>query len=112
MNASPHDEGWEVRPERKQANLDFKKNPGSSDPRPAHVRNFLDCVKTRRAPVLNLDVAHRVSTTAHLGNIAYRTGHKVVWDSAKEIVVGDKAADKLVSAPYRKPWKLPYLSRT
>jgi predicted dehydrogenase len=107
-----NDEGWEVRPERKQANLDFKKNPGSSDPRPAHVRNFLECVKTRRAPVLNLEVAHRVSTTAHLGNIAYRTGHKVVWDSAKEIVVGDKAADKLVSAPYRKPWKLPYSPRT
>jgi predicted dehydrogenase len=107
-----NDEGWEVRPERKQANLDFKKNPGSGDPRPAHVRNFLECVKTRRAPVLNLDVAHRVSTTAHLGNIAYRTGHKVVWDSAKEVVVGDKAADKLVSASYRKPWKLPYSLRT
>src|SRR4030095_9697419 len=75
-----NDEGWEVRVEKKQANLDSKRMPGSGDPRPAHVRNFLDCVKSRSQPVLNLEVAHHVSTVAHLGNIAFRTGHKINWD--------------------------------
>ena len=61
--------------------------------------------------MLNLEVGHHVSTVAHLGNIAYRTGRKIVWDSANEKVVGDPQADKLVGVKYRKPWKLPYGKR-
>ena len=79
-----NDEGWEIRTEKKQANLDNQRKPGSPDPRPAHVRNFLDCVKSRQQPVLNLDIGHHVSTVAHLGNIAYRTGRKIVWDAANQ----------------------------
>ncbi len=104
-----NDEGWEVKTERKAANLDSMRKPGSGDPRPAHVRDFLDCMKTRRQPVLNLEVGHHVSTVAHLGNIAYRTGRKVVWDAQKEKIVGDKQADRLVGVQYRKPWSLPYM---
>ena len=106
-----NDEGWEIRTERKAANLDTVKKPGSGDPRPAHVRNFLDCVKSRRQPALNLELGHHVSTVAHLGNIAYRTGRKVVWDAKLERVVDDAAANKLVSTTYRKPWSLPYLKQ-
>ena len=54
-----NDEGWELRTERQHANLDSWKKPGSPDPRPAHVRNFLDCVKSRRQPVLNLELGVR-----------------------------------------------------
>jgi predicted dehydrogenase len=104
-----NDEGYQITPERKQANLDPEKKPGSGDPRPAHVRNFLDCVKTRKQPVLNLEIGHHVSTVAHLGNIAYRTGRKIKWDAVKEKVVGDDAANKLAHTEYRKPWNLPYL---
>ncbi len=106
-----NDEGWELRPERKQANLEAKKSPGSGDPRPAHVRNFLACVKSRRKPALNLELGHHVSTVAHLGNIAYRTGQKVHWDSEKERIIGAPKADELVGVHYRKPWKLPYARR-
>jgi Oxidoreductase family, C-terminal alpha/beta domain len=87
------------------------KKPGSGDPRPAHVRNFLDCVKSRQQPDLNLEVGHHVSTVAHLGNIAYRTGRKVVWDAASETIVDDPVSDKLVGVEYRQPWKLPYTRR-
>jgi len=106
-----NDSGWEIISERKQANLDSVKKPGSPDPRPAHVRNFLDCLKSRNQPVLNLEVGHHLSTIAHLGNIAYRTGRKIVWDAEKEKIKGDNEADKLVSVNYRKPWNLPYLRR-
>jgi len=106
-----NDEGWEIHPEKKQANLDNQRKPGSPDPRPAHVRNFLACVKSRQQPVLNLDIGHHVSTVAHLGNIAYRTGRKIVWDAANEKVLGDPQADKLVGVKYRKPWHLPYARR-
>ncbi|PWU17226.1 MAG: oxidoreductase [Verrucomicrobia bacterium] len=106
-----NDSGWEIITEKKQANLESARKKGSGDPRPAHVRNFLDCVKSRQQPVLNLDRGHHVSTVAHLGNIAYRTGRKVSWDSANEKVAGDHEADKLVGVNYRKPWKLPYTRR-
>ena len=68
-------------------------------------------MKSRQQPVLNLEVAQRVTTLAHLGNIAYRTGRKIVWDDVKEKVVGDAEADKLVSVKYRKPWHLPGMRR-
>jgi predicted dehydrogenase len=104
-----NDEGWQVITEKKRANLDSARNPGSGDPRPAHVRNFLDCVKSRSQPVLNLEIAHRLSTLAHLGNIACRTGHKLVWDAAAQRIVGDNKSARMMSVKYRTPWSLPYL---
>ena len=104
-----NDTGWEILREPSKDALEPKKYPGGPDPRPAHVRNFLDCIKSRQAPVENLDVGHHVSTVAHLGNIALRTGRRIVWDPAGESVVGDADANQLVTVPYRAPWKLPYL---
>ena len=75
------------------------------------MRNFLDCVKSRKQPVLNLELGHHISTLAHLGNIAYRTGSKITWDAEKERVVSNRAADKLVGVKYRTPWKLDYSRR-
>lgn len=106
-----NDEGWQLVVEHRKANLEPVKQRGSGDPRPAHVRNFLDCVKSRKSPVLNLALAHHVSTVAHLGNIAFRTGQKIVWDPVKEKITNDSQADKLVGVKYRKPWKLPYSQR-
>ena len=76
------------------------------------MRNFLDCVKSRQQPVLNVDIGHHVSTVAHLGNLSYRTGRKIVWDAANQKVVDDPQADALVGVKYRDPWKLPYAQRT
>jgi hypothetical protein len=106
-----NDTGWELVTEPKKGNIPSQRKRASGDPRTPHVRNFLDCVKSRQQPVLNLEIGHRVSTLAHLGNIAYRTGHKIVWDGDAEKIVDDHEADKLVSVKYRKPWHLPYMRR-
>ncbi len=103
------DSGWEIVGERRKAALEPKKFPGSGDPRPAHVRNFLDCVKSRQQPAENLEFAHFVSTVAHLGNIAYRTGSKITWDAQNEHIIGDEKSDRLVTVEYRQPWSLPGL---
>ena len=105
-----NDGGWEVLREPTKDALEPRKYPGGADPRPAHVRNFLDCVKSRQAPVENLAVGQHVSTVAHLGNIALRTGRRVVWDAQAEKVIDDPKADALVGPTYRKPWNLPYLA--
>lgn len=107
-----NDAGYELVVERKAANLEPKKVRSSGDPRPAHVRNFLDCLSSRQKPVLDVEIGHHVSTVAHLGNIAYRSGEKVVWDPASSRITNHPAADKLVGVKYRKPWKLPYSTRT
>jgi predicted dehydrogenase len=69
-----------------------------------HVRNFLDCVKSREQPVSDLESAHRVSTMCHLANLSLRLGRKLRWDAAKEDIVGDAEASKLLVRSYRAPW--------
>jgi hypothetical protein len=66
-------------------------------------------VKSRQQPVEHLELGHHVSTVAHLGNVALRTGRTIHWDAKKEQVVNDREANRLVTVEYRKPWKLPYL---
>jgi predicted dehydrogenase len=104
-----NDSGWEIISEPSKDSVASRKFAGAEDPRPAHVRNFLDCVKSRRQPVENLEVGHHISTVAHLGNIALRSGHRIVWDPVREHIVSDPAANRLVGVKYRAPWTLPFL---
>jgi predicted dehydrogenase len=81
------------------------KEPGSSDQQfDSHVRNFLDCVKSRQQPASNLEGGHRTTTATHLANISLRTGRKLKWDAEKEEIVGDKEASAMLERPYRAPW--------
>jgi predicted dehydrogenase len=108
-----NEHGWEVIPERKSKKFEPAKHLKSGpDERIPHVRNFLDCMKSRQAPAENLEIGHHVSTVAHLGNIALRTQDKIQWDAANEKVIGNRKADALVGVEYRKPWKLPYSKRS
>jgi len=69
-----------------------------------HVRNFLDCVKSRKQPIADLESAHRVATVCHLANISLRLGRKLRWDAEREDIVGDAEASKWLVRPYRSPW--------
>ncbi len=69
-----------------------------------HARNFLDCVKSRKQPISDLESSHRVSTTCHLANLSLRLGRKLRWDPRREEIVGDAEAAKWLARPYRKPW--------
>jgi predicted dehydrogenase len=71
---------------------------------PDHYRNFLDCVKSRRAPVEPVEAGHRTATVAHLGNIAMILHRKFRWDPAKEEVLGDTEASGMLARPARAPW--------
>lgn len=71
-----------------------------------HVREFLNCVKTRQQTVSNADVAHHSITACHVANISKRLGRPVKWDPAKEEAIGDEEANRLRSRAYREPWYL------
>jgi hypothetical protein len=53
-----------------------------------HVRNWLECCKSRREPNSPIELGHKVITSAHLANLSYRTGRKVYWDAEREQVIG------------------------
>lgn len=71
-----------------------------------HYRNFLDCVKTRKKPICDVEIGHRSATVCHLGNIALRSGRLLKWDPEKERVVGDEEQQHMTRYSYRSPWKL------
>jgi predicted dehydrogenase len=82
------------------------KEPGSSDEQfDLHVRNFLDCVKSRQRTIADVEDGHRVAAACHLGNISLRIGRKIRWDAEREEIIGDREASGMLERPYRKPWE-------
>jgi predicted dehydrogenase len=78
---------------------------GSSDEQfDLHVRNFIDCIKSRERPIADVEGGHQVTTACHLANLSLRLGRKLRWDPEKEEIPGDKEANAMLVRPYRKPW--------
>jgi len=71
-----------------------------------HQKNFIDCVKSRKPTITPAETAHHSAIPGHLGLISMLVGRKIKWDVAREVIVGDPEASKLLSRPYRSPWKL------
>jgi predicted dehydrogenase len=106
--------GWEVYPEteRKGRKRDYKavgvprQGAGNEDYHFQHVKNFIDCVQSRKRPNSDVEIGHNSMIACHLGNIAFRLGRQIKWDLEKEEVIGDKEAQRYVTREYRAPWKL------
>jgi predicted dehydrogenase len=71
-----------------------------------HVQNFLECVKSRKRPNSDVEIAHRSTNACHVGNIALRSGQKVTWDGKAERVTDVPSANGYLKKEYRKPWTL------
>jgi len=71
-----------------------------------HVRDFLDCIKSRKQTRSNPEVSHRVRTICHCANIGLRLGRKVVWDLKAERFVDDEQANRMLSRVPRPPWEV------
>jgi hypothetical protein len=71
-----------------------------------HVRDFLDCVKTRGQPRANAEVASHAHITCHAANVALYLGRKVQFDPKKNEFIGDDQANRLRSEALREPWRI------
>jgi predicted dehydrogenase len=108
--------GWEVYPELvrgpgklrsyKAAGLP-RQGAGNEDYHFLHVKNFVDCMQSRKRPNSDVEIGHNSMIACHLGNIAFRLGRKVSWDVEKEKMIDDREAQGYVMRKYRAPWKLP-----
>lgn len=74
---------------------------------PNHVRDFLDCMRSRKRPVCDIEIGHKSTITCHLGNIAYKLGRKLVWDDATESFPNDPEANALLAREARTGFELP-----
>ena len=80
--------------------------PGSSPQQfDLHVRNFIDCVKSRQRPIADVEDGHFTAVACHLANISLHLGRKVHWDAETEQIIGDAEASAQLERPYRRPWE-------
>lgn len=69
------------------------------------IRNFLDCIKSRKTPFCPLEEGHRSASLAHLGTIAMITKERLTWDGTKERFTNSEKANQMLGYEYRKPYK-------
>lgn len=81
-------------------------NGRSDDSTFLHTQNFINCVRSREKPIADVEIGHGSSSLPHLGNIACRTGEKIVWDAANEQAIDAPESAKLLGREPRKPWDL------
>ena len=70
-----------------------------------HIRNFIDCIKTRQQPAAPVEVGHRSATVTHVANIAMQLKRKLRWDPESERFIGDDEANRMLSRPVRTSWQ-------
>ncbi len=52
-----------------------------------HVQNFLECMRTRRAPTAPMALGFQAALVVQMANISLREGRRVKWDAARQRVV-------------------------
>jgi len=103
--------GWEVIPERvngksRMEAVALKKGTGQGLEN--HVKNHLECIASRNPNTnASIEIGAHIAKFSALGNIAYRTGKKLVWDGTR--FTNDTEANDYLVPDYREPWKLPVI---
>jgi hypothetical protein len=69
-----------------------------------HMRNFLDCVKSRQPTVANAKVMHHSMTTVHAANICMWLKRDLKYDPVKDVFLNDDEANTYRSRAMREPW--------
>jgi myo-inositol 2-dehydrogenase/D-chiro-inositol 1-dehydrogenase len=71
-----------------------------------HMKNFLECMRSRKDPVAPVEVGHRSNTICVLAHIAMKLGRKLRWDPGAERFIDDDEANKWLDYPHREPWRV------
>jgi predicted dehydrogenase len=68
--------------------------------------NWLDCIRTRQAPISPVEVGHRSTSVCLVSHIAMKLGRKLYWDPIRERFNNDDEANKMLSRPQRAPYQI------
>lgn len=104
-------DSWELFPEwdsgNKKSKVPTMPKQTGVDSHEDHMKNFLDCIKTRKDPNCTIENGRLVAAYAHMGNIALRTNSRLVWNEEDRNFGKNDTANALITPKYRKPWVLP-----
>ena len=70
-----------------------------------HIADFIDAIKTNRRPNGDIEELHKSTLLVQLGNIAWRTGHRLMIDPSNGHIVNDPEAQRLWSRTYEPGWE-------
>ncbi|MBN2316165.1 MAG: Gfo/Idh/MocA family oxidoreductase [Sedimentisphaerales bacterium] len=73
---------------------------------PGHKEDWFNGIKTGAKTIMNIEAAVGVANLCILGNLSYILGRKLQWDQAKQTIVGDPQAQRMMSRPQRHPYHL------
>ena len=73
---------------------------------PGHCQEWVNACKGGEPAGSNFDVAGPLTEAVLLGNIAIRTGQKLLWDGPNMTVTNVPEANQYVNPPYREGWTL------
>ncbi len=71
--------------------------------------NWLDCIKTRKAPISNVEIGHRACSICLITHISMKLGRKLDWNPDTEMFVKDDEANKMLSRTQRFPYGTSYV---
>lgn len=100
-------EGYQKLPDQKlMERLPLQHNAGNGLDN--HTQNFIEAVKSRSPEILKapIKVGYDTALACHLGNIAYKTGERLYWDTANGNFTNPEA-NKYLNANYHNGWELP-----
>lgn len=71
-----------------------------------HYAEWIHACKTGASTTCNFEYAGRLTEANHLGNVAYRAGTTLEWDTARMVATNAPEAGRFLRREYRKGWKL------
>ncbi len=70
-----------------------------------HLQDWLNCIRSRKLPICDVEIGCRSATVCHLGNLAYWNHRRLKWDPKNEQFIGDPEANTWLDRTKRAPWK-------
>jgi predicted dehydrogenase len=71
-----------------------------------HLRDWLECIRTRQKPICDVEIGARTVTVCHLANIAYLNNAHLKWDPAREQFLAGTGKTDWLDIPHRAPWSV------
>lgn len=84
----------------KEAKISLYRSPG-------HVKDFLDCIESRKKPITHAGIGCRSINAAHLMNLAYYHHTDLVWEPVSNTFAkGSDHPAEWLGRTYREGWKI------
>lgn len=71
-----------------------------------HIINFLESIRNHTRPTADIEELHKSTLLVQLGNIAWRTGRRLLIDPTNGHILNDPEANNLWSRSYEPGWEL------